>query len=735
MKSNHLIPTAFKKEFTNLDVWWSRAVVVAATALAGLTVVGFTWLCEHATALFVTLATPHRWIALAWTPLCTVAIAWLMRRYAVGAGGSGIPQVMATLETSVTPPQRGMFVSLKLSLAKMALTAGGLLAGLSLGREGPSVQIAAGVMLTARRFLPRRTTVTAHGLLVAGGAAGIAAAFNAPLAGVMFAIEELSRVPEQRSSGLLVAAIVLAGMIAVSINGNATYFGVIHASNIGWTLLLPGLLVALSSGVTGGLFSRLLIASLGSTAQDRYSRLRRARPLLFAAGCALLVAAIGVVTDGDTYGSGYGHTRAMLEGSDNAPAVYVLFKYLATWLTVWSGVPAGIFAPSLAIGAALGNDLAMLTHYPQAPALIALGMVGFLAAATQAPLTAFIIVMEMVDGHGMVLSLMACDHFHHDDEGRQRRLRGRREEAHHAQRNQRRRLRIVGQHRQIIPQRRADCQRRREDPGRHARPYGQPGRQIFEQHIHGRRVVRAFQHGARVAVAAAVGVAVGDHADGRDQQRAAGREQQGTGAAQAAVAVLRRAAQGGDQQARKQAAGDAAAQCHQQAGQQQRPADIGGMDHAEVGGVAVDGDGDHPGQHDGGDQQAAAALLRHARQYLDGEHDAGQRRVERGGDAGRAAGHQQTVRGDGGTARQEAARRQHHAGGDLHRRAFTAQRQAGQQAARRQRHLGQAQFQRHEQAALRRCHRRFQRRHHLRDAGAAGTDRIAAHQPGDGDGA
>ena len=98
----------------------------------------------------------------------------------------------------------------------------------------------------------------------------------------------------------------------------------------------------------------------------------------------------------------------MLEGAENLPAVYVLLKFVATWLTAWSGVPAGIFAPSLAIGAALGNDVAMLLNVPQHSVLIALGMVGFLAAVTQAPLTSFIIVMEMVDGHAMVLSLMAC---------------------------------------------------------------------------------------------------------------------------------------------------------------------------------------------------------------------------------------------------------------------------------------------------------------------------------------
>jgi H+/Cl- antiporter ClcA len=256
--------------------------------------------------------------------------------------------------------------------------------------------------------MPAGAALGPHGLLVAGGAAGIAAAFNTPLAGVMFAIEELARSPDRRSSGLLVAAIVLAGLIAVSVHGNSTYFGVIHAQGIGFGLLLPGLAVSVLAGVAGGLFSRLMIASFGGQGRDPMSRLRGRRPVLFAAVCGLAVAVIGLASGGATFGSGYASTRAMVEGSAEMPAAYALFKFIATWLTSWSGVPAGIFAPSLAIGAAVGNDVALLAYHVQVPALIALGMVGFLAAATQAPLTAFIIVMEMVDGHAMVLSLMAC---------------------------------------------------------------------------------------------------------------------------------------------------------------------------------------------------------------------------------------------------------------------------------------------------------------------------------------
>jgi len=399
---------AMRSEFSDWQLWWARAVMVALAVISGLVIVGFTALAEVAYDLFAQLRARWWWSPLLWTPLVACAVVWCTRRFAPGAAGSGIPQVMAALEVGERPAARSLFVSLRLSFAKILLTAGGLLGGLSLGREGPSVQIAAGVMLQARRLVKDQRRIHVHGLLVAGGAAGIAAAFNTPLAGVMFAIEELARAPEQRNSGLIITAIVLAGLVAVSIYGNATYFGVIRVEHLNLTLLLPGLVLTLLAGVAGGLFSRLLITSLRGHGRDALSRLRARRPILFAAVCGLLVAAIGLVTGGATFGSGYESTRAMVEGSGVMHVAYAPFKFLATWLSTWSGVPAGIFAPSLAIGAALGNDVALLVFHTQVPALIALGMVGFLAAATQAPLTAFIIVMEMVNGHAMVLSLMSC---------------------------------------------------------------------------------------------------------------------------------------------------------------------------------------------------------------------------------------------------------------------------------------------------------------------------------------
>jgi H+/Cl- antiporter ClcA len=345
---------------------------------------------------------------LAWTPTLCALIAACTARWWPGATGSGIPQVMAALDSRVGDVERPLFVSLRLALSKLALTATGLLAGLPIGREGPSVQIAAGVMLHARRWLPSKTTITPHSLLVAGGAAGIAAAFNAPLAGVMFAIEELTRKIEQRSSGLVIAAIVLAGLMAVSVFGNSTYFGVIRVPKLDASFLWPAALVVLGSGLLGGFFSRLLQASLLHPG-PRLARWRREHPARFAFACGLAIAFIGWASGGATSGSGYSYTRRLIEGHADLPVLYVTLRFVATWLASWSGVPGGLFAPALALGAGIGEDVARLTGTDLgAPALIALGMAGFLAAVTQAPLTAFIIVMEMVDGHAMVLSLMAA---------------------------------------------------------------------------------------------------------------------------------------------------------------------------------------------------------------------------------------------------------------------------------------------------------------------------------------
>lgn len=400
-------PTEVRAELSDVDLWTGRGILIAYAAMAGLTVVALTWLAEHALAQFFSFQKGHRWETVVWTTASTAAIVWVTRRFVPGAAGSGIPQVLAALQTGADSKQRHLFVSLKLSIAKVFLTTWGLAAGLSIGREGPSVQVAAGVLHQARRWLKPRSTISDHALLAAGGAAGIAAAFNTPLGGIIFAIEEMGQNKRQYGGSHTVMAIVVAGLMGVSAFGNANYFGVIRIGSLGASVIWPAACLALCCGLAGGLFSRLLIVSLSNLSPDWATRWRVRSPVWFAAACGLAIGVLGLVSHGETYGSGYAHNRAMLENVNDTSVLYVLLKYLATWISTWAGVPAGVFAPSLAIGGALGNDVAQWTSFAQPPTLIALGMAGFLAAVTQAPLTAFIIVMEMVDGHGLVLGLMA----------------------------------------------------------------------------------------------------------------------------------------------------------------------------------------------------------------------------------------------------------------------------------------------------------------------------------------
>jgi H+/Cl- antiporter ClcA len=245
------------------------------------------------------------------------------------------------------------------------------------------------------------------GLVLAGGAAGVAAAFNTPLAGVVFAIEEMSRSFEHRTSGTILTAVIVAGVTSLAFLGNYAYFGHTSASldlNRGWIAVL---VCGVAGGLLGGLFSRILIASARGL-PGRLGGLARARPVLFAALCGLALAVIGIASGDTSYGTGYYEARQLLEGTGHLPETYGLFKMLATIVSYVSGIPGGIFAPSLAVGAGFGANLAALMPYASPSAIIVLGMVAYFAGVVQAPITAFVIVMEMTDNHTMVLPLMAA---------------------------------------------------------------------------------------------------------------------------------------------------------------------------------------------------------------------------------------------------------------------------------------------------------------------------------------
>ena len=163
----------------------------------------------------------------------------------------------------------------------------------------------------------------------------------------------------------------LAGLVAVSVFGNLSYFGIIGVPPLGWALLGPGLGVALASGIAGGLFARLMIASLTGSPQ-RLNHWRARWPVRFAAVGGLVVALIGVVTGGITFGAGSESVKQMLAGHDELTPLYTLLKFIATWLTAWCGVPGGIFAPSLSIGAGIGDGIAQLRQLaPGTPIMIA----------------------------------------------------------------------------------------------------------------------------------------------------------------------------------------------------------------------------------------------------------------------------------------------------------------------------------------------------------------------------
>ncbi len=379
--------------------FWGGAICVSAIAI--LFAIG----AEHANTYLHRMVAYSPYLPLVVTPAGMALALYVTQRVFPGSEGSGIPQVIAALQIQ-DERLRGTVLSLKIAFGKIVVTLFALVCGASIGREGPTVQIGASIMHSIGKFVRFSRQETEKGLILAGGAAGVAAAFNTPLAGVVFAIEEMSRSFEERTSGTMITAVIIAGIASLAVLGNSPYFGRTSATlplNAAWIAVL---VCGATGGLAGGVFSRMIIASAGALPWN-LSALKRSRPVLFAAICGLVLAVLALLSHSTTYGTGYHEARSVLEGSGDLPALYGVLKLLANAVSYASGIPGGLFSPSLAAGAGFGVNLSKIMPYAPAGAVVLLGMTGYFAGVVQAPITTFVIVTEMTDNHQLMVPLMA----------------------------------------------------------------------------------------------------------------------------------------------------------------------------------------------------------------------------------------------------------------------------------------------------------------------------------------
>jgi H+/Cl- antiporter ClcA len=355
----------------------------------------------------------------------------VQRRWFPGTEGTGIPQAIAALRVGNTKA-RQMMLSLRIAFGKTILLTVALLLGITVGREGPSVHVGACLMHLSNRVCRLPEALLARGMILAGGAAGIAAAFNAPIAGVIFCFEEIGRTFDRNSVPAIIRTVAIACCVGVVFLGDYYFYTDVNVG-ISMPLALPAAhgdeartfldwlmhmrqwiavpIVGILGGFLGGWFSR------GVVAMSRITGPHLAKhPLRIGLIFGLCLAIIGIATGGESYGGGYDQTKQMLvTAHDTGVATvswhYPLGKAAASFVSLVSAIPGGLFDPSLAVGASLGQVTHGVFHDYLAPGiglpqLMLLFMAAYFAGVVQSPITVFTILFEMTGAYGMILPLM-----------------------------------------------------------------------------------------------------------------------------------------------------------------------------------------------------------------------------------------------------------------------------------------------------------------------------------------
>lgn len=402
------VVASFRKRHERRRRLFPRAVLVGL--LAGLVAVLFRHLLERLEELrswgFALARERGGLVVLAALASCAAAVGfayWIVHRFSPEAAGSGIPHLKAVLQR-LRPMRAARLLPVKFASGLAAI--GG---GLALGREGPTIQMGGAVGRLVSKYLPS-TPRERQVLIAAGAGAGLSAAFNAPLAGLVFVLEEVQR---NFSPGIFSAsflASVTADVVARTLLGQLAVFHTPHPAMPPISSLPLYLLLGVLAGVVGVAFNRGLLGGLSLV--DRVPQRLRV-PLAIAVGGA--VAACGLAVPG-LLGGGGSIVENALAGRG---AILVLFAFFAARfvLTLGSyslGTAGGIFAPLLVLGSQLGLAVGLLSQrfapdaVPEPRAFAIVGMGAIFAATVRAPLTGVVLMLEMTEGYTLMLPLLAA---------------------------------------------------------------------------------------------------------------------------------------------------------------------------------------------------------------------------------------------------------------------------------------------------------------------------------------
>ena len=278
--------------------------------------------------------------------------------------------------------------------------------GAVIGREGPTIQIAGSVFRKMNEILPSWwPKVSVRNMIMAGAAAGLAAAFNTPLGGIVFAVEELTKMHISYFKQAIFTAVIIAGLTAQGLAGSYLYLGFPTMTNTGYYIFFGVAFVAVVAGLLGSGMAKVILIILKWKSKFKFDW----QHVLYLVFCSLVIASLACFVSEGMMGSGKEIMEHTLFTSDKyVPWYLVPLRIIGPIFSFTTGAAGGVFAPGLSAGATVGSAVSrwLLLSPSDTNLLILTGMVAFLTGITRSPFTSAILVLEMTDRHSLIFHLL-----------------------------------------------------------------------------------------------------------------------------------------------------------------------------------------------------------------------------------------------------------------------------------------------------------------------------------------